>query len=133
MIDPHSGVPAWRQLADDLRVRIASGEWPPGGLLPSRPRLMHEYGVGRSTVQSAMIALRTDGLIDFEHGIGIRVREVPEEELVKVPRGARVRTRMPTPEERAELGIPSGVPVLVVAFGGRERILSGDKTTLTIA
>jgi DNA-binding GntR family transcriptional regulator len=29
MIDPMSGVPVYRQLADDLRERILAGEFPP--------------------------------------------------------------------------------------------------------
>ncbi|WP_133305764.1 winged helix-turn-helix domain-containing protein, partial [Micromonospora sp. MW-13] len=74
MIDPHSGVPAHRQVAASMRTRIASGEWQPGSLLPASPRLMHEYEVGRATVQTALAALRAEGLIDMEPGIGVRVR-----------------------------------------------------------
>lgn len=134
MIDPHSGVPAHRQLAELLRARITSGEWPPGSLLPPAPRLRHEYGVGKATVQAAVAALRAEGLIGLERGIGIRVREPVERRRVAVPRGSTIRARMPTPQERAALDVPEGVPVLVVIIGGRERgPYPADRVDLTVS
>ena len=134
MIDPHSGVPAWKQLAELLRARVAAGEWPPGSLLPPAPRLRHEYGVGKATVQAAIGALRGEGLIGLERGIGIRVREPAEPVRVAVPRGAQVSARMPTARERADLDVPEGVPVLVVTLGGRVRgVYPADRTVLTLS
>lgn len=134
MIDPRSGVPQHRQLADELRARITSGEWLPGSLLPAQPRLRHDYGVGKATVQAAMVQLRAEGLIDVERGIGVRVREPIEQRQVRVQRGSMVQARMPTAGERAELDIPEGVPVLVVTLGGRERgVYPADRNVLTFA
>ena len=130
-LDPHSGVPLHRQLAVALRARIAAGEWPAGGLLPAQARIGHDYGVGKATVQAAVNALRAEGVIDVERGVGIRVREPAERELVAVPRGAEIEARMPTPEERASMGIPEGVPVQVVTTGGRVRgVYPADRITL---
>lgn len=115
-----------------MRTRIASGEWQPGSLLPASPRLMHEYEVGRATVQTALAALRAEGLIDMEPGIGVRVRVQHERQVVPVPRGAYVDARMPTPAERAELDIPEGVPVQVVTVGGRVRgVYPSDRVRLS--
>ncbi|MCZ7376569.1 GntR family transcriptional regulator [Micromonospora sp. WMMC250] len=114
MIDPHSGVPAHRQLAELLRRRIAAGEWTPGSLLPPAPRLRYEYGVGKATVQAAMAALRSEGLVELSHGVGIRVRERPAVEVVLVDAADRVAARQPTPEERMRHEVPEGVPVLIV-------------------
>lgn len=134
MIDPHSGVPAHRQLAEMLRARIVAGEWPPGTLLPPSPRLRHEYGVGKATVQAAIGSLRAEGLIGLERGIGIRVREPVERQRVAVPRGGEVSSRMPTARERADLDVPEGVPVLVVTLGGRVRgVYPADRTVLTLS
>lgn len=131
MIDPHAGKPAHRQLTELLRARIVAGEWPPGSLLPPAPRLRYEYGVGKATVQTALSSLRAEGLIDLERGIGLRVREPVEVQVVKVPRGARTRSRMPTPQERVELDLPEGVPVLLVSFGGRTMRYPADRTELS--
>lgn len=133
MIDPHSGVPQHRQLADELRARIASGEWTPGSLLPPQPRLRHEYGVGKATLQAAVAALRAEGLVDVERGVGVRVRGEQERETVRVPRGATLISRMPTGQERAELGIPEGVPVMEVRIGGRVQMHPADRVVLTFA
>ncbi|XTZ18214.1 GntR family transcriptional regulator [Micromonospora echinospora] len=115
MIDLHSGVPRHRQLADVLRARIRSGEWPPGSLLPSETRLSQEYGLGRGTVRRAVAILRAEGLVDVASGRGTRVRIQGEdlEELIGEP-DQFVTARMPTPEERALHQMAEGVPVLVV-------------------
>lgn len=133
-LDPHSGVPLHRQLAAILRARIAAGEWAAGTLLPAQARIGYDYGVGKATVQAAVIALRTEGLVDVERGVGIRVREPAEQQRVAVPRGAQVSARMPTTEERAALDVPDGVPVLVVELGGRVRgVYAADRTVLTLS
>ncbi|MEU4777443.1 winged helix-turn-helix domain-containing protein [Micromonospora sp. NPDC023633] len=136
MIDPHSDRPAYRQLADALRARITAGEFRPGALLPSIRAIEQEYGVGRETVRRTLAALRLDGLVVTERGYGTRV--VDEQPLVQVPvpRGARVRSRMPTEAERAQLDIEPGavVPVVVVVVGGRVRgVYAADRTELTFS
>lgn len=50
-------------------------EWQPGDLPPPQPRLRYEYDVGKVTVQSAIAALRAEGLVTVERGVGVRVRE----------------------------------------------------------
>jgi DNA-binding FadR family transcriptional regulator len=133
-LDPHSGVPLHRQLAAALRARIVAGEWAPGSLLPAQARIGYDYGVGKATVQAAITALRSEGLITVERGVGIRVREPVEPERVAVPRGALISARPPTPDERAELDIPEGVHVLVVELGGRVRgVYPADRVLLSTA
>lgn len=46
--------------------------------------------------------------------------------VVKIPPGARITSRMPTPEEREALDLGEGVPVLVV-------VLPGDRFTVEVA
>ncbi|MFI2577671.1 GntR family transcriptional regulator [Streptomyces rochei] len=132
-LDPHSGVPLHRQLAAALRARITAGEWPPGALLPPAARIGYDYGVGKATVQAAVTALRAEGVVDVERGVGIRVRVQAEREIVSVPRGALIDARMPTPAERRDLDIPEGVPVQVVTLGGRVRgVHPADRVTLRL-
>lgn len=134
VIDLHSGVPRHRQLADELRARIRSGDYAPGALLPSETRLSQEHEVGRGTVRRAVAMLRAEGLVDVASGRGTRVREQVERQKVAVPRGARISSRMPTAEERAELNVPEGVPLMVVYVGGRERgKYPADRVDLTVS
>lgn len=124
----------YRQLADLLRAGIEAGTYPPGGWLPSARTLQEEHGVSRLTVVRALEVLRDDGLVVTERGYGTRVREQEERLVVRVPRGARVWTRMPRSDaEREELEIEPGAvtPVVVVEVGGRARRYNGDRCAFT--
>jgi GntR family transcriptional regulator len=68
-------VPKWRQLADIIRERIASGEYQPRQPIPSEHQLVLETGLSRSTVQKALKALRDEGAIYSVHGLGTFVAE----------------------------------------------------------
>lgn len=69
-----TGVTA-RQIADDLRRRIETGDLRPGALLPSESELIAEYGTTKATARAAIEMLRTDGLIVSQRGRGIFVRK----------------------------------------------------------
>lgn len=77
MVDRSSGLPAYRQVADDLRERIASGVFIPGARLPSERELVETFHVSRPTVRQAIGVLRVEGLVVAEHGRGLFVRPRP--------------------------------------------------------
>lgn len=134
MIDPHSGIPAYRQLTELLRARITSGEWQPGGLLPPAPRLRYEYGVGKATVKRALDELRAEGLIELDRGVGTRVRDTTAPELILADPGDRVSARQPTPAERAEYEVPEGVPLLIVVHpDGLHDLYPADRYQVILA
>ncbi len=60
--------PAYRQVMDALRSRIASVEV--GALLPSETQLMREFSRGRNTVRRAYKELASEGLVDIRQGRG---------------------------------------------------------------
>jgi DNA-binding FadR family transcriptional regulator len=132
MIDPDSPWPAWRQLADLLRDQILSGELAPGARLASEETMTQQYGIARNTVRQAISALRAEGLVDVNPPQPTRVRIRPDEETVDVSAGT-IRTRMPTPQERRQLGIGEGVPVFIVDHDGESIMYAGDRTALRIA
>lgn len=132
MVDPYAPSPAYLQVADGLRQDITSGRLGPGESLPSEDAIAHTYDVGRGTVRKAMAVLRGEGLVDAARGAPARVREPASLSTVKLPKGARVRLRMPSPAERAELRIPEGVPVAVVAVGADETLYPGDRFELVV-
>lgn len=76
-IDRTSDRPAYRQIADRLRSSILSGDLAPGAACPSERSLIDEYGAARGTVRQALALLRTEGLIEIEHGRGAFVRQRP--------------------------------------------------------
>ncbi|MFV2012092.1 MULTISPECIES: winged helix-turn-helix domain-containing protein [Micromonosporaceae] len=65
----------YQVLADELRAKIESGEWPPGTKLPSRSQLCREYDVSDTVVGKAMMILRATGLTETLEGVGVFVAE----------------------------------------------------------
>ncbi|HET8681152.1 MAG TPA: GntR family transcriptional regulator [Micromonosporaceae bacterium] len=65
---------AYRRIAADLRGAIESGELGEGAKLPSHTALMTRYGVSRTTVGAALDVLRSEGLTEHRHGVGVFVR-----------------------------------------------------------
>ena len=61
----------YREIAEDLRKRIAAGEFPVGSALPTIAALQAHYTVpGLNTVRQAQALLVEDGLIETRQGIG---------------------------------------------------------------
>ena len=125
-IDRGSDRPVYRQLADLLRERITTGEYPPGSALPAEGALAQEHGIGRDTVRRAMHVLRSEGLIMTDH-TGSHVRGGGDLTDLPVPDGRVITARMPTEPERRAHGISEGVPVLVVD----DQIYPADRYRLT--
>jgi GntR family transcriptional repressor for pyruvate dehydrogenase complex len=64
----------YRQIADQIRTLIRSGEYVPGARLPPERDIAHELGVSRPSVREALIALEVEGLVEVRIGSGIYVR-----------------------------------------------------------
>ena len=69
-IDPHAKIPAYRQLADQLREQITAGRYGPREAIPSLTQLMGETGLAKGTVQHAISVLVKEGLVYTVSGRG---------------------------------------------------------------
>lgn len=65
----------YEEIAESLRVRMATGEFPPGATLPSGRDLAEQWQVSRATVVKAMDVLRSDGMVEARQGSGFVVTE----------------------------------------------------------
>lgn len=63
----------YRQIADQLRQLIQSGEFPVDTRLPTERDLAEKMGVSRPSVREALIALEVEGFIEVRMGSGIMV------------------------------------------------------------
>ena len=89
-IDPRSPTPLYAQIADRLRIAVATGELAPGAPLPSVRQLAAEVRVNPATVVQAYRELERDGLIESRQGAGTFVRELAEpKRATERQRGAR--------------------------------------------
>jgi GntR family transcriptional repressor for pyruvate dehydrogenase complex len=64
----------YRQIADQIRTLIRSGEFPAGSRLPPERDLAKQLGVSRPSVREALIALEVEGLVEVRIGSGIYIQ-----------------------------------------------------------
>ncbi|MEY9926971.1 GntR family transcriptional regulator [Catenulispora sp. GP43] len=64
----------YKQVTEAIRDDITQGVYGPGEALPSEARMLDQYGVSRTTLRQALVILRTEGLIEIQHGRGSFVR-----------------------------------------------------------
>ncbi len=101
------------EVVERLSERIASGELPPGSLLPSERDLCEEFGVGRPTVREAVIHLESRGLLSSAAGKRPRVQR-PSLENMLAGISAVAGTFLKTPDgyghlEQARMFLETGL------------------------
>jgi GntR family transcriptional regulator len=69
-IDLHSGVPVYRQLIDQVRSGIASGQLTAGDQLPTVRQFAVDLAINPNTVMRAYRELELGGLLETHQGTG---------------------------------------------------------------
>ncbi len=130
-LDPHSGVPVYRQMMDQIKYYIASGTLEAGDQLPSIRELAQTLTINPTTVVKAFTGLVNEQLIELRHGKGAFViannlslssteREKPLRRLARQVAVEAVQLGVPSPRvlqlveqemlelrrERAEVEMP---------------------------
>lgn len=124
-------VPLYAQVAQLIRQRIYRRGYKTGDMLPSETVLSGEYQVSLETVRKALGLLRGEGTVVTDHGVGTRVAHVASRVTVAARPGDIAESRMPTPPERQQLGMPEGVPVVVLVHpDGREEVFDSIRTRI---
>lgn len=85
-IERRSGVSLWRQIADQIRLAIGSGEF--ADRLPTEVNLAARFGVNRHTVRGAIAALVQEGVLRAEQGRGTFIER---RQRLAYPIGVRTR------------------------------------------
>jgi GntR family transcriptional regulator len=76
-LDPRSGVPAYRQLIDQVRQAVRLGLLQPGDQLPPVREVMTQITINPNTVHRAYRDLETEGLVTGQQGRGTFVLAAP--------------------------------------------------------
>ena len=98
VVDPHSGIPVYRQIVEQIRFSVASGLIEPGQEIPSTRALSAKLGVNPMTVSKAFGLLEEDGVLERRPGRPHVVRARPAratrlEQLEKALRPVATKTR----------------------------------------
>jgi GntR family transcriptional regulator len=62
--------PMYQQIADDLRIKVETGELPPGAQLPTELELRESYNASRNTIRDAIKRLTSLGVVETRPGQG---------------------------------------------------------------
>jgi len=68
--------PMYLQILEQIRARVAAGDWPPGKELPSIRALAAALNVSVITIKRAYLDLESEGVIVTRHGKGSFVADV---------------------------------------------------------
>jgi GntR family transcriptional regulator len=81
VVDPHSGVPVYRQLMDQVKFHVASGLLKPGDELPSTRALSSQLGVNPMTISKAYSYLEKEQVIERRPGRPLVVKALAGTEI----------------------------------------------------
>ena len=76
VIDHHNGVPAYRQIMDQIKLQIAAGVLPAGTEMASTRGLSAELSLNPMTISKAYNLLEHDGVLERRRGQTLVVRAV---------------------------------------------------------
>lgn len=68
----------YRQVAEQIRTLIETGELKAGAKLPAERELSERFGVSRPTVREALIVLEVEGYLQIRMGSGVYVSRKPQ-------------------------------------------------------
>jgi GntR family transcriptional regulator len=73
-VDRHNGIPAYRQVIDQVKFHVASGRAEAGEELPSTRALSARLGLNPMTVSKAYGFLERDGVVERRPGRSLVIR-----------------------------------------------------------
>ncbi len=82
VVDPHSGIPVYRQLVQQIRFHVASGLLEPGDAIPSTRALSAELGINPMTISKAFGLLEEGGVLERRPGRPHVVSERRDEKVL---------------------------------------------------
>ena len=133
-IDPHSGLPVYRQVMDQTKHYIASGSLVTGDQLPSIRDLATRLSLNPATIVKAYAELQNEGFMEIKQGKGAFVSQgLPEKEIpsrrLQVSRIARQLA-----VESQQLGMPLDETMALVedqliALGNEQMLTQKKKSS----
>lgn len=143
VLDEVPGVTRYVQVANFVRHKIASSEWPVGTVLPTVKAFSEELGIARVTVRQAYAILVRENLITSERGRGSLVKGMPQPAInglraavnnwLDVPEGFQIRilkkkdgVELPSEMRLAGTPAPQYVRLIKVHLYKKQIVLVAD-------
>lgn len=105
VVDPHSGIPVYRQLMDQIRFHVSSGLLEPGDEVPSTRALSAKLGVNPMTVSKAFALLEEEGILERRPGLPSVVRQRQRDKLLSTKIEQLENTLRPIATQTRQLGL----------------------------
>jgi len=105
-IDPKDGVPIYRQVMDQIKLQVTTGQMVPGQQLESVAHLSRRLKVNPMTISKAYGFLVEEGIVERRRGVGIFVAEQEAE----VAEETRQKVLSEALGDAAALAVQMGVP-----------------------
>jgi GntR family transcriptional regulator, transcriptional repressor for pyruvate dehydrogenase complex len=133
-------------IEDRIEELILAGTIKRGASLPGEQELSRRFGVGRSSVRTALQRLQHRGLVDVEHGVGWRVTAtlppssseegedllqeaemIVEARIAVEPHAARLAARHATEKQLKEIAVANEQHAAAVRAGDVDDMVSTDE------
>lgn len=113
IVDPHSGIPVYRQIVEQLRFQVSSGVLEPGDEIPSTRSLSAQLGVNPMTISKAYALLDSEGVLERRPGLPLLVRKQgrASERLSKLEQ--MERTLRPVAVKAKQMNIEAGEAIKI--------------------
>ena len=80
ILNPQSGIPIYRQVVDQVRRMVASGQLISGSELPSVRELAVQHAVNPMTISKAYALLENEGILIRQRGKPMQVAAISKED-----------------------------------------------------
>ncbi len=125
-INPHSGVPLYLQLVEQVRHAVEAGALRPGDQLPAIRKVAEDMVMNPNTVAKAYREMEHEGLIALRHGAGAFVAETSAAAPPRAMQKGRALVQR-TILALHDLGLDDGAIRRLVDSELTESILAGAK------
>lgn len=132
VLNPHSGVPLYRQLYEQIRRLVASGQLTPGTELPSIRELAVRHAINPMTVSKVYARLESEGVLERNRG---KPMTVAAQRRPQVPLSARLEALDSSLEalvlaaQQLELGAGDVIQALRKKWEKSDAVLRGRART----
>ena len=93
-LNPQSGIPIYRQLAEQVRRMVAGGQFKEGDELPSVRELALEHAVNPMTISKAYSLLETEGLLMRQRGKPMQIAPQKKQQYSQQARLQHLRPQL---------------------------------------